>query len=146
MTTDSKIRGFRGVRWGRGLTVLGLLVAGGLMQGCIIETSSGPPAVCLDSAITFDWVITANGITRSCAQAGATTVSIRVDDNSMIADFACSALAGTTVPVTGGVRHTLDFQLTDSAGNVLSELNAVPFTTLCGGVSDVGNVEFSLTP
>src|SRR3954463_15196035 len=69
MTTDSKT-GDIGSVMKRGIAVLGLVAVVGLVEGCIIDTDPGPPAVCLDSSITFDWVITANGISRSCAQVG----------------------------------------------------------------------------
>jgi hypothetical protein len=129
----------------RGVAVAGLLAVAGLAQGCIIETSSGPPATCGPSNITFDWVITANGISRSCAQVGGDTVSIMVDDMTMIADFQCSAFAGTTDLVAPG-KHTITMGLFDSAGNTLSELAATNVNVPCDSVLDLGTVEFSLTP
>jgi len=144
MTTDSKT-GDIGSVMKRGIAVLGLVAVVGLVEGCIIDTDPGPPAVCLDSSITFDWVITANGISRSCAQVGATTVSIMVDNMMMIADFDCSAFAGTTQPVIGGVSHAVSLALSDAGGNILSELAPTHITTRCGGITDLGTVEFSLT-
>jgi hypothetical protein len=144
MTTDSKTRGFGGGGWMRGLAVVGLVVAGGLMQGCIIETSSNPPASC-DSNITVKWFISAANITRSCAEVGGKTVSMLVDDDTMIVDFPCTALAGTTPLVQGNRTHTIAMQLTDASGNVLSQLDPVAIPVGCGVVADVGTVEFSLT-
>jgi hypothetical protein len=148
MTTDSKTRGFWGGGWTRGLAVLGLIVVGGLMQGCIIETHDGPPAVCGDGNITVEWVITAGGpqFTKSCAQVGATTVSMLVDDTTMIVDFDCSTFAGTTPAIQGGVTHTITMSLSDDAGNTLSALKPTPVFVPCDSIKDVGTVEFSLTP
>src|SRR5262249_6360650 len=109
MTTDSKIRGFWSSGWMRGLAVLGLLVAGGLMQGCFVETSSGPPANC-DSALTIQWVVTEGGVQVACP--AGSVVTVMVDNSSMIVDFPCSAHAGTTpATLVGNTTHNVSFYL-----------------------------------
>ena len=115
------------------------------------ETDSLPPidfaiATCDASPISANWTLTANGVTVSCAQAGATTVSIMVDDSTMVADFPCSALGGMTPAVTGGTTHSVSLVLTDSAGNVLSQVPATEVAVGCSTVTSLGQVEFSLTP
>jgi len=148
MTTDSKTRGFVSSGWKRGLAVLGLVVAGGLMQGCIIESSSSPPANC-DSALTIQWMVTEGGVSVACP--AGSIVTVMVDNSSMIVDFPCTAHAGTTpATLTGNVTHNVSFYLMSdntSAAQTLSKLENVPVPVGCGVTQQLSSpVEFSLTP
>jgi hypothetical protein len=143
MTTDSKTRGFRNGGLGRGLAVLGLLVAGGVIPGCIVETSSGPPPVCLDSALSFTWFVTAAGVPAACP--AGSLVTVRVDDDTMIADFPCTDGQGSTLAtLVGGTRHFVDFYL-QSGNRTWSSLENIAVDVGCGVTQPVPDVEFSLT-
>jgi hypothetical protein len=142
MTTDTK-KNWWARRFGlrAALMVLGTLSLGGLLQGCF---GGGGSSVCGPSAIQAEWVITGSGVPISCQTAGATTVSLMVDDVSMIADFDCGAHVGSTPSIAGGRSHNVSLVLLDGAGNVLSEVPATRVSVPCDSVLDLGTVEFSL--
>jgi hypothetical protein len=126
------------------MAALALVAATGLMQGCIIETSSTPS--CPDSRLVFQWVVTASGAQVSCP--AGSKVGIIVDDETMTDVFPCVNGEATTAPVQGGVTHSVSFFLLSSdERTTFSSLENVPVPFGCGvnqTLSDV--VEFSLTP
>ena len=69
-----------------------------------------------------------------------------VDNAQMIVDFDCNLFAGTTPAIQGGVTHRITMILSDSGGNILSQLDPVNVPVGCGTVANLGTVEFSLTP
>jgi hypothetical protein len=137
MTRMSKV--FRGV--GSGLVMLGVVAVAGL-AGC---GGSPPPPTCqLDSFITTTWSLEENGAPVECLPGD--VVSLRVDNNSMIADFDCSAHAGTTPAIEGGVTHSVSFQLTDASGKVLSQTGEMALFVPCGAAQATPAVVFPVTP
>jgi len=92
--------------------------------------------------VAAEWVLTENGAQVACLPGD--TVDINVD--SMTATFACAAGAGTTPALAGGVTHTIDLTLFDASGNSLSQTPANNVFVPCGTVTDIGQVEFSVTP
>ena len=92
--------------------------------------------------VTAQWVVTENGQQVACLPGD--EVDINVDDLS--ATFVCSAMAGTTPALRGGVNHLIDFTLFDASSNVLSQTQAMTVFVPCNSITDVGLVEFSLTP
>jgi hypothetical protein len=130
---------FRGVR--SGLVMLGVVAVAGL-AGC--GGGSPPPPACnLDSFITTTWSLEQGGQTVECLPGD--VVSLRVDDNTMIADFDCSAHAGTTPAIEGGVTHSVSFQLTDASGKVLSQTGEMPLFVPCGAAQATPHVVFPVT-
>ena len=91
--------------------------------------------------VAAEWVLTENGAQVSCLPGD--EVDINVD--SMTATFACSAGAGTTPALAGGVTHTIDLTLFDASGNSLSQTPANSVFVPCGTITDIGQVEFSVT-
>jgi hypothetical protein len=74
-----------------------------------------------------------------------------VDNTTMIADYPCSAHAGTTdATLTGNVTHDVSFYLRasiDDSSQVYSKLEHVPVPVACGVTQQLSDtVEFSLTP
>ena len=126
----------------RSLTALGLLALAGGASGCFVETSSSPPPTCLDGAVQAEWTLTSSGQVVSCLPGD--TVDINVD--SMSAPFDCSLMAGQTPSVAGGLSHNVSLTLTDASGHVLSQTQTMSLFVPCGTVTDIGNVELSLTP
>jgi hypothetical protein len=92
--------------------------------------------------VTAAWVLTENGVQVSCQPGD--EVDINVDD--MSAPFACSAGAGTTPSLAGGVNHNIDLTLFDASNNTLSQTQSMTMFVACGAIADLGVVEFSLTP
>jgi hypothetical protein len=87
--------------------------------------------------------VSANGVSVSCAQAGASEVDFIID--SMEAPFACTALSGQSPDFSAGT-HSVSLELRDSSQNVLSKLGPMSVRFGCGEVVDLGGVDFSLTP
>jgi hypothetical protein len=144
MNTEMKTSWMRRFRLREGLMALGLVSAALVVPGCFVETSHSN--VCGDSQITVGWVVTGNGNSLSCAQAGVTEVDIRVDTDQMIAPFDCNAHVGTTPLIAGGVNHDVSLALLDSAGNVVSFTPDRRVFVPCDTNTDLGNIELSLTP
>jgi hypothetical protein len=91
--------------------------------------------------VTAEWVLTENGAQVSCLPGD--EVDINVD--TMSAPFACSAGAGTTPAIAGGLNRNISLTLLDASGNVLSQTPTNVVFVPCG-ITDIGQVEFSLTP
>ncbi len=92
--------------------------------------------------VAAEWVLTENGVQVSCQPGD--EVDINVDD--MSATFACSAGAGTTASLAGGVNHDIDLTLFDASSNSLSQTQTMRVFVACDAITDIGLVEFSLTP
>jgi hypothetical protein len=92
--------------------------------------------------VAAEWVLTENGAQVSCLPGD--EVDINVD--SMSAPFACSAGAGTTPALAAGFSRNISLTLLDSSGNVLSQTPTNSVFVPCGTITDIGQVEFSLTP
>lgn len=92
--------------------------------------------------VAAEWVLTENGDQVACLPGDEVDINV----GGMTATFACSAGAGTTPAVAGGVAYTIDLTLFDGAGNSLSQTPANNVFVPCDTVTDIGQVEFSLTP
>ena len=92
--------------------------------------------------VAAEWVLTENGVQVSCQPGD--EVDINIDN--MSATFACSAGAGTTASLAGGVSYNIDLTLFDAANNTLSQTQTMSVFVPCGTITDIGLVEFSLTP
>jgi hypothetical protein len=92
--------------------------------------------------VAAEWILTENGVQVSCQPGD--EVDINVD--SMSATFACSAGAGTTSSLAGGVNHVIDLTLFDASSTSLSQTQAMSVFVPCDTITDIGLVEFSLTP
>jgi hypothetical protein len=120
-----------------GIALVGLAAVSVVGTGCGGGGSSACPA-----NVAAEWVLTENGAQVSCLPGD--EVDINVD--SMRATFACSDGAGTTPTVVGGVNHNISLTLFDSSNNVLSQTPTNVVFVPCGTITDIGQVEFSLTP
>ncbi|HTA21624.1 MAG TPA: hypothetical protein VK989_20165 [Polyangia bacterium] len=121
-------------------SALGLAMLAALGIGCGGGGGAPPPASCPNGAIQVSWDFTA-GSTGCFA---GDQVTVRVDDNSMLADFDCAAGGGIASGVEGGITHTVDLTLFDSAGSVVAgpspaEAVAVP----CGSTVSAGTYDFT---
>ena len=92
--------------------------------------------------VAAEWILTENGVQVSCQPGD--EVDINVD--SMSATFACSAGGGTTASLAGGVNHNIDLTLFDASSTSLSQTQTMSVFVACGAITDIGLVEFSLTP
>jgi len=92
--------------------------------------------------VAAEWVLTENGVQVSCQPGD--EVDINVD--SMSATFACSDGGGTTASLAGGVNHNIDLTLFDASSTSLSQTQTMSLFVPCGVTTDIGLVEFSLTP
>jgi hypothetical protein len=92
--------------------------------------------------VAAEWVLTENGVQVACQPGD--EVDLNVD--SMTATFACSAGQGTTPSLAGGVNHNIDLTLFDAASTSLSQTQTMSVFVACGAITDIGVVEFSLTP
>jgi hypothetical protein len=90
--------------------------------------------------VAAEWVLTQNGAQVSCLPGD--EVDINVD--SMTATFACSAGAGTTPNVAGGVSHNVSLSLFDANNNLLSQTQTMSLFVPCATITDIGQVEFAL--
>lgn len=151
MSTENKNRGIRSF-WRTGVGVLGLVAAAGILPGCFVETSSPPPpAVCTTApAMSATWFIdkSANGAQLTCFQAAGTTVRLTLDAGTageLNFDFPCSNGAGVTTPLDPG-RYNAQFTLFGGASGqeVLSTTGVMAVTVATCGVSDLGDVEFTV--
>jgi hypothetical protein len=117
---------------------LGVLALG-MLASTLIGCGGG---TCGPGNVTAEWTVVASDTAISCTQAGATEVDINVDDAAET--FSCNAHAGTTLPVTGGVTHSVSLGLFDSSGNALSETPSMGLFVPCNTNVDIGNVPFSI--
>jgi hypothetical protein len=92
--------------------------------------------------VAAEWILTENGVQVSCQPGD--EVDINVD--SMSATFACSDGGGTTASLAGGVNHNIDLTLFDASSTSLSQTQTMSLFVPCGVTTDIGLVEFSLTP
>ena len=92
--------------------------------------------------VTAEWIVTEKGVVVSCVPGD--EVDLNVDN--MTATFSCAAGAGTTPTLAGGISHNIDLTLFDASNNVLSQTQTMAVFLPCGAITDIGQVEFSLTP
>src|SRR5689334_12959838 len=118
-----------------GLGVLAVVCAGGI--GCGDGNSSSCPA-----NVAAEWVLTENGAQVSCLPGDEVDINVE----SVRATFACGAMAGTTPTLAGGVSYNISLTLFDASNAVLSQTPANNVFVPCGSITDIGQVEFSLTP
>jgi hypothetical protein len=138
MTTDGINQGGSGSELRKGLAVLALVVAVGVVPGCIID--GGSPGVCSEGEIRTSWILTNSSGPVQCLPGD--TVSVQVDDQSMIKDFACSAFGGPTPAVQGGVVHVLTYTLADGGGNVLATAGPISISVPCGASVAAPQIDF----
>lgn len=113
----------RGTGLRAGLVALGVVTVAGL-SGC--GGGGGGGGVCADGFIQTSWDFAQGG----CLPGD--QVVVRVDDNSMLATFACTDGGGTTPSVQGGVVHTVDLTLFDANSNVVEQSQAINVRVPCG--------------
>ena len=94
------------------------------------------------ASVTAEWIVTENGVQVACLPGD--EVDLNVDN--MTVTFACSAGAGTTPTLAGGESRNIDLTLFDAQNNVLSQTQSMSIFLPCGAITDIGPVEFSLTP
>ncbi len=102
----------------------------------------GGGSIACGANVAAEWIVTENGALVSCLPGD--EVDINVD--SMRATFACSDGAGTTPDLEGGINHAISLTLFDPAGVVLSQTPTMSVFVPCDSITDIGQVEFSLTP
>ena len=115
-------------------------LVGGLILLSVASASCGGGSSACSGNITAEWVLTQNGSQVACLPGD--EVDINVDNLS--APFACSAGAGTTPAVAGGVSHSVSFTLLDASNATLSQTQTMSVFVPCGTITDVGQVDFSL--
>jgi len=118
-----------------GLGVLALVCTGAI--GC----GGGGSGSC-GANVAAEWVLTENGAQVSCLPGDEVDINVE----SMQAPFACGAMAGTTPTLAGGVSYNISLTLFDASNNVLSQTPTNNVFVPCGTITDIGVVEFSLTP
>jgi hypothetical protein len=92
--------------------------------------------------VAAEWIVTENGVVVACLPGD--EVDINVD--SMTATFPCSDGTGITPDLAGGLNHAVSLTLFDASGNSLSQTPTNSVFVPCGSVTDIGQVQFSLTP
>jgi hypothetical protein len=123
-----------------GMQRIALVALAAVSMG-VVGCGGGGSNAC-SASVAAEWVLTENGVQVSCEPGD--EVDINVDD--MSATFACSAGAGTTASLAGGVSYNIDLTLFDAASNTLSQTQTMSVFLPCGAITDIGLVEFSLTP
>lgn len=118
-----------------GLGVLAAVCMGGI--GCGDGGSGSCPA-----NVAAEWVLTENGAQVSCLPGDEVDINVE----SMRATFACGAMAGTTPTLAGGFSYNINLTLFDASNAVLSQTPTSNVFVPCGTITDIGLVEFSLTP
>jgi hypothetical protein len=118
-----------------------MLAALGAVSAAAIGCGGGGGGSC-GANVTAEWIVTQNSVVVSCLPGD--EVDLNIDD--MSATFACAAGAGTTPAVAGGISHNIDLTLFDASNNVLSQTQSMSVFLPCGTITDIGQVEFSLTP
>ncbi len=119
-----------------GLYGLALAAMAAISIGCGGGSSSCP------ANVAAEWIVTENSVVVACLPGD--EVDINVD--SMRATFPCSAMAGVTPDLAGGVTHGISLTLFDAGNNVLSQTPTNSVFVGCNTITDIGQVEFSLTP
>jgi hypothetical protein len=92
--------------------------------------------------VAAEWIITENGVVVSCLPDD--EVDINVD--GMAATFPCSDGTGITPDLAGGLNHAVSLTLFDASGNPLSQTPTNSVFVPCGSVTDIGQVQFAVTP
>jgi len=92
--------------------------------------------------VAAEWIVTENGVVVACLPGD--EVDINVD--SMAATFPCSDGTGITPDLAGGLNHAISLTLFDASGNPLSQTQTMSVFVPCGSVTDIGQVQFSVTP
>ena len=92
--------------------------------------------------VAAEWVLTENGAQVSCVPGDEVDINV----NDLSATFPCSAGAGTTPALAGGVYHNISLTLFDASSTPLSQTQTMSVFVACGATTDIGVVEFSLTP
>ena len=92
--------------------------------------------------VTAQWFVTENGVQVQCLPGDEVDINV----GNMSATFACSAMAGTTPALAGGLSYPIDLTLFDASSNVLSMTQTMNVPVPCNTITDIGLVEFSLTP
>jgi hypothetical protein len=126
----------------RTLFALAALALGGGLAGCGGGGGgggAGSGGTCVGS-LQVAWTVNAQSAAVACAAAGATTVSLMVDNESMIADFDCRAGFGQTQSVFAG-NHNVSLVVSDANGQALYTLPAMAVTVPCGALVDLGTVD-----
>jgi hypothetical protein len=120
-------------RWAAGsvsrvaLGVVAVVAVGAGLAGCGGGGSAPPPPPpCADGFITARWDFVAPFDCQPGDQ-----VTVRVDDNTMLATFPCTAFSGTTPSVAGGVTHTVDLTLFDGVGNPIEQSSPIQVPVDC---------------
>ncbi|HVU52732.1 MAG TPA: hypothetical protein VHL80_18755 [Polyangia bacterium] len=128
-------------RWAAGLfsrARLGVLAIalGGALAGC--GGGGGGGAVCAAPiSVTWDF------LPGTGCQPG-DSVTVRVDDNTMLHNVPCTDFGAETPAVEGGVTHAVDLTLFDGAGNPIENSGAIQVPVGCGPTpADAGNYSFS---
>ena len=119
-----------------GLYGLALAALAAISIGCGGGSSSCP------ANVAAEWIVTENSVVVACLPGD--EVDINVD--SMRATFPCSDMAGITPDLAGGVTHGISLTLFDAGNNVLSQTPTNSVFVGCNTITDIGQVEFSLTP
>ena len=118
-----------------------VLAMGAAMMSLLLGCGGGGGPSC-GAQIQTSWDLFQNGNPVQCARGD--TVTIRVDTDAMIQPFDCSAHAGITPDLQGGVTHGVTLQLTDINGTVLSQTATMSLFVPCGTVTQTPNVEFDV--
>ncbi len=103
-----------------GVAVLGLVGLGGSLPGC-------GGSSCDDGVIQASW-------DTSVCLAGDYVV-VRVDDNTMQAQFDCVLGGGTTPGVAPGETHSVDLRLFDVDDNLVDSSPAISVFVGCGSAA-----------
>jgi len=114
----------------------------GLAAVCTAGVGCGSSSSSCGANVTAAWVVTENGAQVACLPGD--EVDINVD--SMNAPFDCSAMAGTTPTLAGGLNHNVSLTLLDSSANVLAQSSTTSVFVPCGTITDLGTYEFALSP
>ena len=122
-----------------GLHKIALVALAAVSTGAV---SCGGGSSACSANVAAEWILTENGVQVACQPGD--EVDLNVD--SMSATFACSAGAGTTASLAGGVNHNIDLTLFDASSTSLSQTQTMSVFVACGAITDIGLVEFSLTP
>jgi hypothetical protein len=116
-----------------GLGVLAAIALGGVLEGC----GGGGGGGCA-AAISVTWDFAPG---TSCQPGD--SVTIRIDDNTMLQNVPCTAFGAVTPAVQGNVTHSVDLTLFDGAGNAVENSGAIAVPVACGTTADAGNYTFS---
>jgi hypothetical protein len=144
MATEKTNRVFRNFALRKGLAVLVLVVAVGVLPACFIETSGPTPPACNAApAVGVTWFIMKAGTNAqlSCAQAAASTVTLSLNGTNF--DFNCDVGEGVTTQLAPG-SYSAQLTLFGINGQVLSTTQSMPVAVGSCGVTDLGDVPFTV--